>query len=121
MEALILVGHGSRRPDANDEIVRLAERLAAEGGGRFALVRPAFLEFVSPTVGEAVAECAAAGAGSVRLLPYFLAAGRHVTADLPALVAQARQAHPQVDLRLLPHLGAADGLAPLLMAVASEP
>lgn len=119
VEALILVGHGSRRPDANDEIVRLAERLAAAGAGRFGRVRPAFLEFVSPTVGEAVAECAGAGAGSIRLLPCFLAAGRHVTADLPDLVAEARAAYPAVDLRLLPHLGAADGLVDLLLAAAS--
>ena len=119
MEALILVGHGSRRPDANDEVVRLAKRLAGAAAGRFGVVRPAFLEFVSPTVGEAVAECAWAGADSVRLLPYFLAAGRHVTADLPARLAAAQAAHPDVDLRLLPHLGAADGLVDLLLAAAS--
>lgn len=118
VEVLVLVAHGSRRPAANDEVAALAERLARLAAGRFDRVRHAFLEAAAPSVAEAVDACVTAGADRVTLLPYFLAAGRHVTADLPALVAAARSRHPGVELRLLPHLGGTDVLPALLLEVA---
>jgi len=48
-------------------------------------------------------------------VPYFLAAGRHVTHDLPAVVAETMQAAPETKVRLLPHLGAFAGLSQLLL------
>ena len=49
------------------------------------------------------------------VVPYFLAAGRHVTHDLPAVITETMQKHPQVEVRLLPHLGAFTDLSQLLL------
>lgn len=58
----------------------------------------------------------AAGAQTIRIVPLFLLAGVHVTADLPAEVELARQALPDLALELSPHLGSHPGLKSLLRA-----
>ena len=110
---IILAAHGSRRTESNQEVRRLAEQLGAGlGGGQ---VRAAFLEFEKPTIADALHACGREGAESVMVVPYFLAAGRHVTHDLPAVITETMQKHPQVKVRLLPHLGAFTDLSQLLL------
>ena len=92
---------------------RLAEQLGAGLDG--AQVRAAFLEFEKPTIADALHACGREGVESVMVVPYFLAAGRHVTHDLPAVIAETMQKHPQVKVRLLPHLGAFTDLSQLLL------
>ena len=117
--ALLLVAHGSRRAEANREIAELAARLRAAGGAHWARVAHAFLELARPGVEDALAECAAAGAGEIVVVPYFLAAGRHVREDLPRLVARARARHPGVRIEARAHTGACDALVELLLRQAA--
>ena len=119
--ALLLAAHGSRRAAANAEVARLAERLAAAAGDAWPLVRHAFLELAEPDLPTGLDACAAAGAGAIVVVPYFLAAGRHVREDLPALVAAARRRHPGIDIRLRPHLGADAALAAAVLERAGAP
>ncbi len=116
--ALVLVAHGSRREAANDEVRALAERLARQGGGRFATVTAGFLELAEPSIPAAIEGAIAAGAAEVRVLPWFLSAGRHVREDIPAQVATVQARHPGVTIRLLGHAGALPGMAELLLAAA---
>ncbi|WP_428266043.1 sirohydrochlorin chelatase [Haliangium sp.] len=92
----LLIAHGSRDP----AWARPFERLAAAVGARLA-----FMELGGPTVAEAVAEAVAAGAEHIRVLPLFMAVGRHVKHDIPASVEAARAAHPGVRIELLASLG----------------
>ncbi len=108
MKTLLLVAHGSRRDAANDEIRALTERLRV--AARFGLTECAFLEFASPTIAEGAAQLVNAGASQIIVLPYFLADGNHVIADLPAHIARIQQQHPSIDITLAPHLGAADAM-----------
>lgn len=119
--ALLLVAHGSRRAAANAEVARLAGRLAAAAPDAWPLVRHAFLELAEPDIPAGLDACVAAGAGAVVVVPYFLAAGRHVREDIPALVAAARRRHPAVDIRLRPHLGADAALAAAVLERAAPP
>jgi sirohydrochlorin ferrochelatase len=84
---LLVVGHGSRRAEANATLLSVAASVAA----RFPAwrVEPAFLELLSPTIAEAYA--ALVGAGCTRLVvhPYFLYPGNHSTVDIPAALAAA--------------------------------
>ncbi|HET8700513.1 MAG TPA: CbiX/SirB N-terminal domain-containing protein [Nitrococcus sp.] len=112
--ALLVLAHGSRRRASNEEIRHLSARLAARLGGQYDRVMPAFLELAEPSIPVAIDEAIAAGAGEVVLFPYFLAAGRHVREDIPRLVAEARQRHPQACLELRPHLGELPGLIRLI-------
>ena len=78
---VLVVGHGSRREEANDD-VREAARLIARRGP-FACVEPAFLEIVSPTIEEGFAELVRRGADHIIVHPYFLSPGRHTRGDIP--------------------------------------
>lgn len=116
--AVLIVAHGSRRPESNAEVRRLAGRVAEilAADPDVVCVESAFLELAEPTIGEGIDRCVAAGAGEVVVLPYFLAAGRHVQHDIPREVRAKRAAYPQVRIVLAPHLGAHEALAGLLAA-----
>jgi len=91
---LLVVGHGSRRSEANDVVVSVAAAVA----GRFPgwVVRPAYLELVSPTIGEAYAALVAEGCARVVVHPYFLFPGNHSTSDIPAALTAAALAHGEL-------------------------
>ena len=107
MKALLLIAHGSRKVSSNQEVADLADKLKQQTSP-FALVTHGFLELTSPKVPDAVAKLVEEGAKEVTILPYFLAAGMHVTEDLPELLSEAKANYPQVAFTLLEHLGAAD-------------
>lgn len=54
------------------------------------------MELAEPSIGTAVAKCASEGYKKVVIAPYFLSRGRHITTDIPAMVAEAQKAHPEV-------------------------
>ncbi len=114
--ALLIVAHGSRRAESNAEVRRLTERIArlVSADPRIRVVRCAFLELAEPRIGEGIDACVAQGAEEIVVLPYFLAAGRHVQADIPAEVEAKRAQHPGIRITLAPHLGASEALAGLL-------
>lgn len=78
--ALLLIAHGSRNPEANADLLQLAE--AVRRRGTYELVETAFLELAEPTIEQATQQCIAQGMQRVILLPYFLSAGVHVREDL---------------------------------------
>ncbi len=120
MNALLLVAHGSRKPGSNDEIRTLAVRLAQTPGHSFDWVDCAFLEITEPSISEGVLGCVRKGAKHITVLPYFLAAGRHVSEDIPAELEKARQDHPQVRITATPYLGAAQEIPDLLVRLSRE-
>lgn len=118
--ALLLVAHGSRLPEANTEVAELTDRLREAAGGRYEIVTHAFLEIAEPDIPTGIDVCVAQGAAQLWVLPYFLAAGRHVRDDVPALLDQARKRHPQATIYLCKHLGAGAGLPEFLMRLVED-
>jgi len=47
MKALLLIAHGSRRAESNDEIRALTQKMKTLAGGRFSEVESAFLELAT--------------------------------------------------------------------------
>jgi sirohydrochlorin cobaltochelatase len=92
----VLVAHGSREPAWAEPLTRLAHGVGA---------RLAFVEMGTPSVAEAVTAALEEGARTVKLLPLFMAVGRHVTRDIPASVETLRAAHPGHNIEILPALG----------------
>ena len=113
--ALLLVAHGSRLPEANAEVARLTERLREAAAGQYAIIAHAFLEIAEPGIPAGIDACVAQGATQLWVLPYFLAAGRHVRDDVPTLVDQARKRYSEVTIHLCAHLGAQAELPGLLL------
>lgn len=118
MKSLLLVAHGSRRRESNEEIGRLAARVAESAGSRFDIVEHAFLELAEPSIGDGIELCIARGASEVRVLPYFLARGTHVAVDIPAEVDPKRAEHPGIDIRITEYLGTSGALPDLLVGLA---
>lgn len=117
MRALILIDHGSRRAEANDQLEAIAA-LVRERGGVY--VQIAHMELAAPSLDDALAECVSAGATDVIVVPYFLAPGRHVREDIPHLAAEAASRHPSAQVRVAPPLGVHALLADLVLARANE-
>lgn len=107
--ALLLIDHGSRRAAANamlDEVAALVkQRLGAES-----IVEPAHMEVAEPTVADGFARCVEQGATTVVVHPFMLSPGRHVTEDLPRLVAEAAARHQGVRFSMSAPLGSHPGV-----------
>ena len=115
MKALLIVAHGSRRKESNDEVRRLASRINENSGPAFDLVTSAFLEISSPQIDSAVADLIDDGATGIKVFPYFLAAGTHVVNDIPKLIEEEKENFPNVHFEILPHLGALQGISTLIL------
>ena len=120
MKALLVVAHGSRRAESNDEVRRLTECLSAQANGTYDQVQCAFLELAEPSIPDGLRSAIHAGAEQVTVVPYFLSAGRHVVTDIPAEIDVVRKESPNVDIVLAPYLGAAAGLTELLLQQAQQ-
>ena len=115
MDAIILFGHGARDPEWARPLERLREVVLARQAGTD--VRLAFLEFMQPSLAEALEQVILAGAAHVRVVPVFLAQGGHVKRDVPEILAAVAQKFPAVKLEMTLALGESPGV---LSAMAEE-
>ena len=120
MKCLLLIAHGSRRQSANDEIIRLAERVAEQEDSGYAAVVPAFLEIATPTIHDGIHRCVEMGADHIVVMPYFLAAGNHVNKDIPGEIACAQAGAPDVKIEMSQYLGASEAMAGLVLDCAKR-
>lgn len=104
--ALILVAHGTRRPEGVAMIERLAAQASSLVGHR---VEVAFVDVLGPTPSEVLSRAIRTGRPAI-VLPAFLSRGYHVRADLPAHVEQS--GHP--DVIVAPALGPSGQVARLV-------
>jgi sirohydrochlorin cobaltochelatase len=99
-QGVVLFAHGSRDPEWSRPFESIAAQLS-----KSVPVKVAYLELMRPSLDEAVAALAGAGARSIRVVPVFLGQGGHVKEDLPKLVAAAAARHPEVKLALERSIG----------------
>lgn len=121
MQALLLIAHGSRMASSNDEIRAMTERVRELSAEHYALIDCAFLELAEPSIGDGIERLIEHGAEHVAVLPYFLAAGRHVAEDIPADVNAKVAEHPAVSIELLPYIGTAEAMPQLLADMIPAP
>ena len=108
-DAILLVGHGSREPQAARAMEAIVRELASTSAAR--IVQPCFLQFATPTVPQAVGRCAELGARHIVAVPYFLHQGLHVLRDLPALIRQATLDYPGTAITVAEPFGSHPSLA----------
>ena len=101
--ATVLFGHGSRDPLWRVPIESVAARMREVDPQ--CQVRCAYLELMEPDLPGAVQQLVAGGASAIRIVPMFLGVGRHARQDLPVLMADLAQAHPDIRFELLPAVG----------------
>ncbi|WP_017727723.1 sirohydrochlorin chelatase [Halalkalibacterium ligniniphilum] len=95
MKAVLLVGHGSRDPEGNEQVRQSIEQLKSQIEENF-LLETCFLEFESPNVNQGIDTCVAKGATHVYVIPIMLLAAGHSKIHIPAAIDQAKETYPDV-------------------------
>lgn len=103
MKALLVVAHGSPRPEANEDVVRLAA--AIREMKRFDHVEVAYLDCNQPDIPAGIDLCAGAGATEIVAVPYFLHGGRHFLFDVPDLLEEGEARHSGVTITMGDYIG----------------
>lgn len=120
MKALLLIAHGSRRQQSNEEVIKLAENLNDNSQAQYSIIHAGFLELAAPLIPDGIKKCVDEGATSIVILPYFLNSGRHVIEDIPNIVTNAQNDYPDIDIKIAAHLGASDMMMDLLINAANS-
>lgn len=113
-KAILLVDHGSVKPEANDLLGEIARLVTAAAPGYH--VETAHMELALPDIAEGIAACVKAGATDITVVPYMLAPGRHSTLDIPRIAMQAAGQHEDLRLRVSEPLGVDQRLAEVVLA-----
>ncbi|MFA6001050.1 MAG: precorrin-8X methylmutase [Thermoleophilia bacterium] len=114
---IVVIGHGSRAPEALDLLNWVADRLAV----RLQMpVLAASLQFNKPTLDDCCHELAQAGARHVVVVPYFLYEGNHLKKDIPQELDRLRRELPGTTFVLADSLGADELLVEVLARRALE-
>jgi sirohydrochlorin cobaltochelatase len=114
MNALLIVAHGSRKQESNEEVMALVGQIEEMAEGVFDWVRCAFVQFATPSFDSQIEDLVKRGATTVVVFPHFLGSGSHVSKDIPELVKKAAEEHPGLRLRTTPHLGKISGVTGLI-------
>lgn len=120
MNALIIIAHGSRRTESNQEVVELTEKVRQQASSRFSLVEHAFLELAQPDLPSVLDKLVEQGVDTITVLPYFLNSGNHVMQDIPALLDAAKSKHPSCNFLLVPAIGKYEGMPELILQGACQ-
>ena len=115
MKALLLVAHGSRRKQSNNEVILLADELRNNCSQQYNIVNAAFLELSEVLIPDGIKKCVDEGASSIIVLPYFLNSGRHVIEDIPNIVNDCKVNYPDIIISVASHLGASSLMMDLLI------
>ncbi|RRJ33709.1 CbiX/SirB N-terminal domain-containing protein [Halocatena pleomorpha] len=109
-EAVLLIGHGSRRERSNEQVRSLAAGLEQRLG---IPVDAGFLELAAPAISEAIAGLASA-VSTITVVQLSLFAASHVKADVPLAIEQVRAERSDVTIHVGSHLGIHPAIVDLL-------
>jgi sirohydrochlorin cobaltochelatase len=99
-QGLVLFAHGSRDPEWARPFERIRAALVAARPD--CAVRLAYLDHMTPTLPEALAELNSISVSRVQVVPLFFGIGGHLKEDLPRLVAEAP---PTMQISVTPPIG----------------
>ncbi len=118
-KALLIIAHGSRKKVSNIEIHQLASKISRESSS-FDFVKACFLEIAEPLIPGGISDCIKEGASEILVLPYFLAAGRHVIEDIPGIIDDEQKKYPNVAIKSLPYFGSSSVIVDIVKTLAEN-
>jgi sirohydrochlorin ferrochelatase len=107
---IILLGHGSRRSEANQGLREVAYKVSQLLEKE---VTPSFMAHQVPSLPEAVMQKISEGAKKIIVMPLFLFRGVHVTVDIHEEIRGIQEKYPDVQIQFTQELGADDTIAHL--------
>jgi sirohydrochlorin ferrochelatase len=117
-EAIILLAHGSRVPEAGKDMEQVANRLREKY--THPIVEICYLSRWGPHFPEVLEKCVNQGAEKVIVIPYFLHMGLHFLLDIPEMLQEESRKFPQVKLILGKFLGFNEALVDLVQGRIEE-
>lgn len=114
MKCLIMIAHGSKKEKSNNEFKELVHEIKKLKGEDYDEIIPSFLEFEEPSLENAFEELLSLGAEEIVIYPYFLNSGKHVTHDIPEIVALYEINYPHVSFIIKPHFGLSNQIAKII-------
>lgn len=107
---IILLGHGSRRAEANQGLIEVANKVTHFLGRP---VTPAYMSHGTPDLPSAITEKILSGATRIIIMPLFLFRGMHVSIDIHEEIKDIKAQFPQIEIIFTQELGADDAIANL--------
>lgn len=86
-KGFLVIAHGSRRDEANQQVFTLVNRL--RDYFQTDMFEGAFMEIASPSIKEGIKTLFEKGAEELIVSPFFLFIGMHYSKDVPALIREA--------------------------------
>lgn len=118
MEAIILLGHGSRITSANKTLKQMA--LLVKKLGDVSIVEIAFLQFINPDFFDAISACVLKGVKKIIIHPYLLYKGRHFEEDITEMITDAQRKYPEIEFVLTEPLGVHKNIAMVVLERAKK-
>lgn len=112
-KGILLLGHGSRRSIANENLEVLANLVRARLGMK---VTPVYFQFGSPSLGDGVEQFIKEGIQDIIIIPVFLFPGNHLENDIPEAIHELEEKHGgKIRFTVTPCLGPDSRLAEILV------
>lgn len=115
---LILLAHGSRDPRWQEPFKALTLSLREQLGQQ--KVALAYMEMAEPGLLDIAEKAIATGVTDFIILPLFMAAGGHVSKDIPLQAERLRQLGNDIKVEVLPPIGEHPLVVDALKTIAKE-
>ncbi len=103
-KGFLIIGHGSRKDEANQQVVKLAKRL--NNYYQSEMFEPAFMEMASPTLEDGIKALVNKKIDKLIAYPYFLFKGMHYSNDIPNLIEKViNNLDNKINFKLLNPIG----------------
>jgi len=103
MKAILLIAHGSKNKNSQDEVKNLANILKEKTSSK--IFEFAFLDVIPPKIPDGIKSCINQGANEVFILQHFLNTGNHVNDHIPQIIEEAKEQYPDIKFTLAPPIG----------------
>ncbi|MDC4206948.1 MAG: sirohydrochlorin chelatase (plasmid) [Candidatus Manganitrophus sp.] len=113
-EILLLIGHGSRDAEGNEEFLEMVRQLKEKNPHQ--RIDAAFVELAEPSIRTALDRYADPSPKTVWIMPVLFFAAAHSKVEIPEIVNEARRRLPHVTF----HYGAPLGIHPILLDIVHE-
>lgn len=111
-QAIILLGHGSIREQANVEVRKMWKTMEEQLPNL--AISGSFVEVAEPTLEQEVDRLASQGVERIVVVPMFLTRGNHLSNGIPRILEALRQKHHHLQIEMTRHLGVDPLLAEII-------
>lgn len=111
MEGIIVIGHGSRSPEARDIFFKIVDALSKKLGCD---AYGCSMELSDPKIPETIKVLYDKGIRDITVVPYFLYTGIHIKEDIPEILNEEKKKYSDINIKMAKPLEYSDLLVEVL-------